>query len=430
MERECELKSDFRLEMYTLPSQSLPINNRTVEIYLHRHNQNDLISEAAILGKNKKEFRNSEIEIIIRQVEESKRKSFIEGLLKNDDIKVRKEAVQMIWYVRERLEQKMLIEEALENDSVEVRKIAALVIDFAQESDRKALIEKALNDGGEVQKIAATMITCVQQSEQLFLREKVKEIIEKVFLSDDIKAKKEVAEMIQYVQKLDQSGLREKVKEIIEEALMGDNIENQKEAMEMIEWVDESEQELLMKMVVSKGLSNFFVESPLYKRRAISEVNFERQEFKKTGSGLTLMGGALKGKSIIRRIKPEAFLVWQKTYEDYEGWQKAGFNYVPIEPIQSYFFDEKNNLVNIFSGVLDLSLASWNNKSLLFRKELIEQRKKITDTFDLKSIKHGHLHNNNFALCFFRKRDGSVDFDKVPRIYAIDFDAATFDDKR
>ncbi len=100
MERECDLKSDFRLEMYALSSQSLPINNRTVEIYLHRHNQNDLISEAAILGKNKKEFRNNEIEIIIRQIEESKRKSFIEGLLKNDDIKIQKEAVEMIWYLK------------------------------------------------------------------------------------------------------------------------------------------------------------------------------------------------------------------------------------------------------------------------------------------------------------------------------------------
>jgi len=84
-------------------------------------------------------------------------------------------------------------------------------------------------------------------------------------------------------------------------------------------------------------------------------------------------------------------------------------------------------LVNVFSGVLDLSLGSWNEKSTLFQDELTRQKEKIISILKSQGIIHGHLeiHDDNFALCFFRKRDGSVDFNKVPRLYAIDFDAAT-----
>ncbi len=70
-------------------------------------------------------------------------------------------------------------------------------------------------------------------------------------------------------------------------------------------------------------------------------------------------------------------------------------------------------------------------KNLLYlKKELDDQKEKIIDFLKIKEIKHSHLHDDNFALCFFRKRDGTVDFGKVPRIYAIDFDAATFDNKQ
>ncbi len=459
MERDCELKSDFLLEMYALPSQTSPISNRTVERYFYRHNQNDLIFKAATLEKHKDVgIPKNKVEEI-RQVEESKKKAFIEGLLKNNDIKIRKDAVEMIWYMVEKTEQKLLIEEALKNDNVEVRRRAVWMIEYAKESDRTLLIEKALDDDDEeVQKITtamiehakesdkkslvekalkssymgvkkevAEMIEYLQESDKSVLREKIREIIEEVFLSDDIKAKKEGAEMIQYLQEFNQHNLREKVKEIIKEALLGDSVENQKEAMEIIKYVEESEKKLLMEIVISKGLSNFFVESPLYKNRVISEVGFERQSFEKTGSDLTLIGGKLKGKSIIRTIKPTAFLAWQKTYENYEGWKKAGFDYVPIEPIQSYFFDEKKKLVNVFSGVLDLSLGSWNKKSSLFRDELTQQKEKIISVLNSQGVKHGHLevHDDNFVLCFFRNQNGSIDFNKIPRLYAIDFDAAT-----
>jgi hypothetical protein len=54
-----------------------------------------------------------------------------------------------------------------------------------------------------------------------------------------------------------------------------------------------------------------------------NEASFFRRKFKKTGSGTTLLGNDLKGKTIIRHIEPEAFLSWQKAYEDHTVWKNA-----------------------------------------------------------------------------------------------------------
>ena len=79
----------------------------------------------------------------------------------------------------------------------------------------------------------------------------------------------------------------------------------------------EEETELLLNMVSEKGLSNELVKPPLYDKTSITKENFSRQNFEKTGSKTTLLGGNLKEKSIIRHIEPGAFLEWQKLYEDY-----------------------------------------------------------------------------------------------------------------
>jgi len=149
-----------------------------------------------------------------------------------------------------------------------------------------------------------------------------------------------------------------------------------------------------------------------------------REEFRKTGSTTTLVGGPLKDRLIIRHIKPGAFIAWQKAYEDYEMWRKAGFDYVPIEPIQSYRLNKEGE-VDVFSGVLDLSLDQWLEISGgIFEKELSELRDRIISALENEGIKHGHTHDNNFVLRFFRDEDGNPDFNRIPRLYAIDFDQA------
>lgn len=119
-----------------------------------------------------------------------------------------------------------------------------------------------------------------------------------------------------------------------------------------------------------------------------------------------------------------AFLAWQKIYENHQVWENNGFDYVPIEPIQSYRLNKKG-LVDVFSGVLDLSLAKWlEYSSRMFEEELTKQRDKIISVLESQNISHGHTHNYNFVLRFFRNKDGNPDLNQVPRLYAIDFDAA------
>jgi hypothetical protein len=190
----------------------------------------------------------------------------------------------------------------------------------------------------------------------------------------------------------------------------------------MILYAPENEKTDLFKLAKEK-LKDYIVEGPLYKDKNINDVRFSRSEFEKTGSKIILIGGELKDKTIIRHITPEAFAAWQKLYEDWKTWGAAGFDYVPIEPIQSFKLG-KDGLVSVYSGVLDLSLSSWGGMNGKFMPELRKDKEKIIKTLDNKNIEHGHMHDNNFCLRFFRDKNGKVDFDKKPRIYLIDFDQA------
>ena len=102
------------------------------------------------------------------------------------------------------------------------------------------------------------------------------------------------------------------------------------------------------------------IEPPLYSGIDLGQEHFQRKQFKKTGSETTLVGGNLKDKTIIRHITPEAFKSWQQAYENYQIWRDAGFDYVPIEPIQSFRFNN-DGLVDVYSGILDLSFAQWRH---------------------------------------------------------------------
>ena len=169
------------------------------------------------------------------------------------------------------------------------------------------------------------------------------------------------------------------------------------------------------------GFDKELIKPPLY-NKDIDTEHFSRQAFEKTGSGTTLVGGKLKDKAIVRHIKPKAFLAWQRLYEDYTLWQNAGFDYVPIEPILSYRLN-KEGLVDVFSGVLDLNLSKWE-KTDMFTDKLQQQKDKILEVLDTLNIQHGHAHEQNFCLRFFRDENGGIDFKRIPRLYLIDFDQA------
>lgn len=164
--------------------------------------------------------------------------------------------------------------------------------------------------------------------------------------------------------------------------------------------------------------------SPLYKNSSLSSENFGRDAFEKTGSKTTLLGGALKNKLILRHILPDTFVAWKKAFEAYPTWQELGFDYVPIEPIQTYHLSQ-NGFVNTASGVLDIDYDNWQRRfPMLFTDSLKEQKDAINKGLKLLGVDHGHAHDTNFVLRFFRDENGLPDLSKTPRLYIIDFDEA------
>src|SRR3989339_166500 len=291
-------------------------------------------------------------------------------------------------------------------------------IQNAPEQERVLLIKQALSqEDPSVQREAAAMIRCAPEQEQVSLQLLISEKIKQALSQEDPAVQREAAGMIRYAPTQEQVSL-------IKQALSQKDPAVQREAVGMIRYAPAQKRISLVKIASDAGLGNEIVKPPLYYNSNLDRGRFKREKFHKTGSETTLVGGALKDKLIIRHIKPRAFLAWRKIYEHYQVWQDNGFDYVPIEPIQSYRLNKKG-MVDVFSGVLDLSLAEWSEISgNIFIKELEEQRDKIISILESQGIRHGHTHDNNFVLRFFRDQDGNPDLTKVPRLYAIDFDMA------
>lgn len=339
--------------------------------------------------------------------------------IKSDDIGVQLKGVEMIGWAPED-KKASLINLALNSKNVEVQIKGVEAIIFASEEEAFSLINKALKSKNvKVRVQGAKMIRCTTGKEVVIL-------IDKALDDDDVKVQAEGSKMIQHVLKEDQISLEKKLILSIKQALSSNDINIQAKGIEMIECVStKEEKDNLFLFALSKGLGNVLIESSLYKRNNLSDTYFERQNFEKFGSETTLIGGSLKGKTIIRHIEPKAFLAWQKTYEDYQTWKEAGFDYVPIEPIIKYNYNGKTKLVDVFSGVLDLNLAHWQKLSTWYGQELAKQSEKIENVLNSEKVNHGHIHDSNYVLCFYRHENGSVDFSKAPRLYLIDFDQAT-----
>jgi hypothetical protein len=212
--------------------------------------------------------------------------------------------------------------------------------------------------------------------------------------------------------------LHKKIDSIIESE------ESNKYLLKLIKYLGSNKKEYFTKKIFDRKLGNYLIEGPLYHESDLDTDTLKRKKFEKTGSETTLLGGKLKDKLIIRHINPEAFLTWQSLYEDYKTWKENGFDYVPIEPIQSYNLNKEKNIVNVYSGVLDLNFEEWykiSNK--MFYKELSDKKEKIIDVLNTLKVEHGHLHDENFCLRFERDSDGTPIL-KEPKIYLIDFDAS------
>lgn len=328
------------------------------------------------------------------------------------------------------------IGDALYQDDSETQKIAAEMILYTLDQDRVLLMRELLLSSRYRIKVWEQVIwlinaTPITTSEKDSLYALVVHKIRAALLQDDVHIQEEAALAIDRLPLREGILLRPLISKRVRDILTSGRDRNlQKRMVQMIQYTPEKDRPSLIKLAFHVGLGNEVIQPPLYAKSSLSPERFGREGFDKTGSEMTLIGGSLKGTLMIRHIKPSAFLAWKRAYERYDVWQKAGFSYVPIEPIQAYRLT-KAGTVDVFSGVLDLHLAQWvKMSSNLFGGELFQQKKVIQAVLEQLGIKHGHPHNQNFVLRFYRGVNGDPDITKTPRLYLIDFDQAIIENPK
>jgi HEAT repeat protein len=397
-------------------------------------------------------------EIERQPLEEMIMKKIREGL-QSQNGKVRKTAAEMISSAP-REDVAALIRQALNDPDAKVRQAAAFFIYRAQEEEIASLVRTGLaNTDLGIQKISAKMAALAPGAEVDALKKIIADKIKRESLDqadENSRARKAGMDMIYWAPEADKVdltrlGLEDQDIEVqkaaarnlswlsgeekislsrivsvkMEQGLEDQDAKKRRKAVVMFSWAADEDKERLFNLIKDKGLGEQLIKSSLYRGHKISRTEFSRHKFDKTGSETTLLGGELRGKTIIRHIKPQAFLAWQKLYENQAAWQEAGFDYVPIEPIQSYRLNPEG-LVDVATGALDLNLADWDKKTNSFKNngEFLQQRRQIMQILSALGVKHGHPHAWNFCLRFFRDDRGVVDLDRAPRLYLIDFDEA------
>lgn len=193
-----------------------------------------------------------------------------------------------------------------------------------------------------------------------------------------------------------------------------------------IRYVEESEKVELMELagVDDEG----FGQSVLSMRASVSD---EILEFGKTGSSTYIL--PKQHCASMRVVSANSAKVWAEAFYDWAAWHRAGFSYVPVEPIEDIDFYHQRWSGGVVvevsavvtSNLAGRSLADWKRFRQDFMDELTTQRKKIVATLERMGIEHGHLHDGNFVVVPYKTSNGQVDYSRCPRLYVIDFDQAS-----
>lgn len=375
--------------------------------------------------------------MMIRYIPEQERTSLLEKALSIKNIEVEKACALMSRYAPEN-KVAYFIKKALLNQNLSVQKIGVLMIKHAPENERFTLVLWGLaKKDEEINNISMEMLRHVPEVDLIRVimerldtddaekinkatgdnLEKTKEALVKIgLINENMEVQMASSFLIKYIVESERADL-------IKDGLCSNNETVLKTCSQMIGYAPQNDREKLFK-TAQKKLGNRLVEPTIYKTIKISKEHFSRTPFARTGTKATLIGGELKDKTILREIHPSAFMEWQRLYENHELWRKEGFDYIPIEPIQTFNLN-KNGLVNVYSGVLELNLKTYKNMTDNFVDELMRDKAKILNVLSHVKIDHGHPHDDNFCLRFFRDGNGNVDFNKKPRLYLIDFDQAT-----
>ncbi|MDD2483221.1 MAG: hypothetical protein PHE71_03035 [Candidatus Shapirobacteria bacterium] len=359
--------------------------------------------------------------------------ALIENTLSTDDSKLQKDYLiimsqvflfEKTLHIRNQIIKS--IEKSLSGKNIEDQKKTLPLIDFVPLDKKIIFIKEALKvENIEIQRIAACAINPWMNGDEISqLKNKISDLIQIAISNPDPNVQKNAVMMIKSASNEKRGELENQVVNLIEKYLSCDDLKDQQIGLDMTFFLREELRKKMTNLILTKPISQSLIESPLYKSKNISKDIFSRTKFEKTGSQLILFGGSLKEKTVLRQIIPSAFLVWQKAFNNYQMWQEEGFDYVPIEPIHSFKLN-KNGLVDVYSGVLDLNFYNWSQMTNLFTDELFEDQERIIKILNQNKIEHGHLHVGNFCLRFFRNESGEIDFTQKPRTYLIDFDQAT-----
>lgn len=375
-----------------------------------------------------------------------KNKEAFESKIASDEIKqepknlIARTKIEILTQPEEQMT--LAIIKALGSDDIEIQRLGASLVQNAPENQRAELgsivTEKIIaglnSEDIQIQRIAINMIQFASQNDVEKLREIVLQKITEALNSSDVHQWRIMAKKIKEAPEKAQNNLRELIYIKIIEEFNSDNILIQRLVATTVQYAPKDKQAELKALVKTKfdlakqhGKFNDIVQSTLYlKSDGSRNSTFSYEDFSKTGSYTTLLlGKQFKNNLIIRHIEEPCFSAWRKGYESYESWETAGFDYVPIEPIYSFKYDTKNQLVDVSSGVLDLNLEEWYAFSgNTFKEELDKQKMKVIDVLSSLGISHGHENDANFCLRFYRDANGDVDINQVPRIYLIDFDKA------
>lgn len=239
------------------------------------------------------------------------------------------------------------------------------------------------------------------------------------------KAPGEAAFQLAQIIDLFESDEQEKIGRLIFEKAPRETAIGAKDNLEYFPEDIQRELKRIIKDVEQKELSDAETRNTaLYK--GVEDDNFFRKDFKKGGSVTVLFGKSLINKAILRIISDTAFASWMKAYAASEEWKKAGFSYVPIEPIIRAKADRDGKHVRVYTGVLGVNLKTYTSMAhnRKYHQHVMDQRQRIKDVLHTMNIWHGHAHPENFCVLHERKPNGDIDWDSPPRVYCIDFDRA------
>lgn len=313
--------------------------------------------------------------------------------------------------------------DALASDDSKIRKIGADMLKNVTDADELSkLIQSAINsDDVYVQTTATKAIPCIYINETF--RGTMLNLVLQALRSNNRNVQKAAVAVARHVPMPGKNECMEEAFILVSNLLQSQNKEEQKQGAEMAYYVTHPRMGDLFTIIESDPeLLETLMFSRLYPHEQDTTNGQRRVKFAKTGSAMTILrGGTLERKLIIRHIEKRAFLAWMRACEQYNTWLNAGFDYIPVEPIQSFAF--RKHTVDVYAGFLDIDLKHWLTVSNgRFKQELLDKRDQIISVLRQLGIRHSDLHWGNFFLRFPRRADGSIDTQTLPNIYVGDFD--------